>query len=385
MFKKYKSIPYEDIDRRRREVYESYENALLLKCREMHSSRQGSWRRDYASIPAYEESISSKREELKAMLGWWKDVRPPLRTSPEERVLEEKDFSVGRIRLNIVDEIWTDCLLLIPRKRKGDRFVPLIVQHGYGGAPEAACGLVDDAYKPDYSYQALGARAAEKGYFVIAPHHPTGYGLPESSCIFLPQKGERPVQRGKNRLHRLALLAGTTLFGIDMYGLSRAVDYLETRGDVDVSRLGMYGLSQGGMSALYFPALDTRVKASVCSAYFNDRLKKMIDSANCKSTTYLDAEEEDKFLPGMLGLFSDADLVSLICPRAFCAETGRLDTSVCWEDAEREFQEAKRHYEKLGMPGRIAQIVHERGHVSESEEAFEFLRAHLLKAPDPKQ
>lgn len=45
----------------------------------------------------------------------------------------------------------------------------------------------------------------------------------------------------------------------------RALDYLATRGDIDIARTGMIGYSMGGMIALQLTALDPRIKASVAS------------------------------------------------------------------------------------------------------------------------
>lgn len=371
--KRYKTIPYSDIDVRRKKVYKSYENYLMAQCRKAYVERENKWNRDYSSIEAYERSIEKNRQHLKEMLGFWEEDREPVKVSKEEKLFEEKNFTVKRIYLNIKEDIWTYCLLLIPHRKSEEGYVPLIVQHGYGGSPEAVCGFIKDAYAPDYSYWALGARAAEKGYFVIAPHHPYGYGNSKESHVTTIPGFEQFPQYGKNRLHRLCVMLGITAFGIDMYGISRAIDYLQQRGDVDTSRIGMYGLSQGGMSALYLPALDTRVKATVCAAYFNDRLKKMICYQKHTLNSYLEAMEEDKFFYGMLKEFGDADIVSLICPRAFCAEIGKKDKAVWWRDAVKEFKQAKAHYEKLGIPERAEYILHEEGHVSKSEEAFQFL------------
>jgi hypothetical protein len=141
---------------------------------------------------------------------------------------------------------------------------------------------------------------------------------------------------------------------------------------VDSDRIGMYGLSQGGMSALYQPALDTRIKASVSSAYFNTRFVKLIGPGH-RGTTFLDALEEDKFFSDVIRCFSDSDIASLIAPRAFAVEAGELDSSIDFEWSAKEFEPAKAHYEKLGIAERIEFIGHEFGHVSVTRRALDFL------------
>jgi formylglycine-generating enzyme required for sulfatase activity/dienelactone hydrolase len=48
--------------------------------------------------------------------------------------------------------------------------------------------------------------------------------------------------------------------------MGRTLDYLETRGDLDIERLGYYGLSAGANYGIRFVALDRRFKAAVLSS-----------------------------------------------------------------------------------------------------------------------
>jgi dienelactone hydrolase len=43
----------------------------------------------------------------------------------------------------------------------------------------------------------------------------------------------------------------------------RAIDYLQTRPDVDPERIGMMGISMGGMNTWLTAAADPRVKVAV--------------------------------------------------------------------------------------------------------------------------
>ena len=43
----------------------------------------------------------------------------------------------------------------------------------------------------------------------------------------------------------------------------RVIDYLETRADIDTARVGMLGLSLGGMTTFFLGSVDSRVKAGV--------------------------------------------------------------------------------------------------------------------------
>ena len=78
----------------------------------------------------------------------------------------------------------------------------------------------------------------------------------------------------------------------------RAIDYLVTRPDIDATRIGLAGTSQGGGIVLAVAALDPRVKAVVAHVPFlcdlrqsartpNALVKKLLDTAGCNHETAL--------------------------------------------------------------------------------------------------
>lgn len=363
------------VDSHRQRTYESYEAFLRSHLTRLDADRATVWRRDYSSLAAYERSVAPMRERLKGMLGFWVEPsqRTPLRTWDEERLCAEAAFRATRFRLEIMPGLETYAIELVPTSP--GPHPGLVAQHGYGGTPEAVCGFTRTANAPDYSYGSLGLRAVRRGFHVVAVHHPSGYGALEDATTSIPGYQALGRNYGKNRLHRLAIMGYGTLFGLDMMGSSRGVDLLLSRPGVAPDRIGMYGLSQGGESALFLPALDVRLRAAVCSAYFNDRFVKLIGPH--RALTFLDSAEEDKFFSEVIPCFSDCDVVSLIAPRAVAVEAGLQDTSVDFEKSEAEFARARVHYERLGFPDRIEFIAHAAGHVSATRRAFEFLAQHL--------
>lgn len=365
-----KPVDRAGVEAHRRETYISYETFLRKKLEKLDRDRPEQWHRDYSSVEAYERSVEPMRRRLHQMLGFWIEPaeRTPLKMGKREILLEEADFTASRFTLEILPGLSTYAVELAPKHaaRAG-----LLVQHGYAGTPEVACGLTANANAEDYSYRSLGLRSVRRGFHVIAVFHPSGYGKQDDEVSGVPGYPHQPSQYGKNRLHRLAIMAGGTLFGLDMLASSRAVDLLLQIPGMDPKRIGIYGLSQGGETALYLPAMDRRISASVCSAYFNHRFRKLIGPARAMS--YLDSNEEDKFFSEVISCFSDADLVSLIAPRAFAVEAGQYDSSVDFEMSRDEFLPARQHYEKLHLPDRIEYIPHAAGHISATRRAMEFL------------
>ena len=62
---------------------------------------------------------------------------------------------------------------------------------------------------------------------------------------------------------------GYTPVGVEVWNAMRAVDYLETRPEVDGRRIGMTGISGGGSVTWFTAAADERIAAAgpVCSTY----------------------------------------------------------------------------------------------------------------------
>lgn len=366
-------ISYADIDQRRRWLYEAFDRYFTQRCYQAFECRGRHWDRHYGSISEYVRSIEPMRAFFADMIGY--GGQPECTPEPElEDLGATSEYAVKRLWINVLPGVRQDALLLVPT---GAGRRPLVIaQHGLCGTPEEACGFVHDAVKADYSYHRMGIRLAERGFVVLAPHMVGGYGTQESGARFVPSLGSEEWARARTQLYRKAYLIGERLIGTEFMCISRLLDYVSTLPEVDPERIGFYGLSQGGQSALFFPAVDTRIKVTVSSAFFQRRIGKMIDY-DYPRTPYIKTFEEDKFFKGWLRYFDDSDVVSLICPRAFAAETGRTDGAVWFEASRAAYEEAREHYHRLGLDERIAYFEHDGGHVARGIESIDFLARHL--------
>jgi len=345
-------VPEETVDVLRERLWNHYNGYYTRRCEQSPREVASRWHYDFSSLEAYERSVAPNRERWFAFLGGWPWPRGPLRPRVEP-VFEADGLICDRVWLTSIPGVEFDSLLLRP----ADLTEPtpaILAQHGLGSSPEHVIGCLADSG----AYHSFGYRLAQLGYVVLAPRMVT-------------------FREKRQRLHRKAMLMGQQLMGAEMFALSRAVDYLETLDFVDADRIGMYGLSQGGQSALWLPACDPRIQVSVCSAFFNLRWKKMVVSDGVNYVAYLDTEEEDKFYRGQLLEFSDPEIVSLICPRAFFVEAGKQDQAAYWQFQVEEFERVKELYTRLGIPDRCGIEVFDGGHEIHFVGAVEFLDRHL--------
>ena len=368
----YDSISWDDIDTRRTKLFEEIDRHLIKRLDDLEEGRDSLWRYDTSSIDAYEQSIAENRADWLDFLTEWNEERCDL--APRvEHIADYDAFRLDRVWLQVRRDIAMDCLVLTPPG--SERRAAVVCQHGLTGTPEQACGFAEESAAS--AYNSCGIRLAEEGFVVIAPHEVGGCGKPEAGYRFIKDRPETEQYRGRTWLHREAVILGINLLGMELFHLSRAVDYLETLDVVDPDRMGFYGLSQGGQSALWFPAADTRMKATVCAAFFNHRMPKYVKHGGDKYTAYIDTWEEDKFYWGQMLEFSDWQIMSLICPRAFMVEAGKQDGAAYWEMADEEFQRGKALYEQLGLGDRAEICIHDGGHINRCIESIEFLRKWL--------
>ena len=334
-----------------------------------HITRESRWNRDYSSLEAYNRSVMLNRARFLDMMGGWhwrrKDLNPRLR-----RLGETEAYTIDEVLLRSFRyvppaddveplDVDIDGILLIPavdieESEAGypiypERMPAVIAQHGLTGSPETVCGLTAE----DDAYHAFGAMLAEAGYVVFAPR-----------MITYADK--------RQRLYRKSMLMGQRLMGLEMFNISRVVDYLQSLDVVDIDRIGIYGLSQGGQTALWVPAVEERITATVISGFFNRRTDKMV-KASPHYTAYIDTSEEDKHYFGQLTEFSDSDIGSLICPRPIFIEAGTRDGAVWVEMAKQEFDKLRYHYQQLGVEDRIELGVFEGEHEIRAIESLEFL------------
>lgn len=187
----------------------------------------------------WERVKEKRREELREMLG----LSPwPERTPMDLRVtgkLEGPGYSVEKIVYQSLPGFYVTGNLYVPKGLSGPAPAVIYVC-GHSGSEDGA----------KTQYQRHGISLARNGYvaFILDPiqiaevfglHHGV-YGLGMHDWY---SRGYTPA-------------------GIEVWNAMRAIDYLETRTDVDKDRIGMTGRSGGAAMSWFTAAVDMRVKVT---------------------------------------------------------------------------------------------------------------------------
>lgn len=300
--------------------------------------------------------------QLTDLLGGFPAHRHPLNATVTERV-EEEAFVRERVVFESEPGVAVPAYLLLPRGARPGRALPVILcLHGHGRGKDDVVGL---AATPKERQQRIGAlnydygrRFAELGYVVLAP----------DARAF----GERAADgMGCSWAMTAGLLLGKTLVGMRVWDAMRAIDYLQTRPEVDPERIGCVGFSWGGTHTIYTAALDERVKAAVVSGYFGTFGEMLIEAEECPC----------QYVPRLLRYADLPDLVSLIAPRPLLIEHGTEDPQATTEVVQDAYGRVEGAYRLLGAADQLDLDLFPGGHRFSGRNAFDWMDRWLGRTP----
>ncbi|TVY08893.1 alpha/beta hydrolase family protein [Paenibacillus cremeus] len=235
-------------------------------------------------------------------------------TAPELNpvLLESVDcgsYTRQRIQIQTFEQLQMPVYVLIPKQAdEGRRAV--IACHGHGYGSRDIVGLKPDGSPKDgeLGYQKnFAVELVERGFVVVAPEL---FGFGDRK---LTENAKDP--HSCNRLSSFLLSIGKTMASYRVYETMRCVDYLLTRDDVDGQRIGIMGISGGGLVSSFTAAVDERIAAAVVSGFGNTFEASILAMHHCI----------DNYVPGLSLDVELPDVISLIAPRPLLLEAGKSD------------------------------------------------------------
>ncbi len=290
----------------------------------------------------------------------WNEVigRLPDPSAPADprtrQIFDEPKFRGYEVMLDVWPGIFAYGILLVPKDLKpGERRPVVVCQHGLEGRPR---DLADPAVD-NPAYHRYAVRLAEQGFITFSPQNP-----------YIGQDRFRLIQR---KAHPLKL----SLFSFILGQHQRILEWLGGLPNVDPARIGFYGLSYGGKTAVRVPPLLDGYALSICSADFNEWVWKTtsVDSRY----SYMLTQEYDMLEWNFANVVNYSDLANLMAPRPFMVERGHDDTVAPDEWVAYEYAKVRRYYTKQGIPDRTEIEFFNGPHSINGVGTFAFLRRHL--------
>jgi dienelactone hydrolase len=273
------------------------------------------------------------RESIVSVLGAPPDPAP---LHPEVLdVVADKGFRREHIKYQVSPGDWSYAYLLIPNSLGAP--APVVYCHhrstvDYKIGKAEIVGLAGD------KEQAIGLELIRRGYIVFAPdalgfgeRRPSGTGSAQFDMAYT--------------YHQLALrlLRGETLLRKVLWDVSRGIDYLESRAEVDSRFIGFIGHGYGAKMALWATAMESRIHAAVAHRgviTYREHIKRG------------EWFQPEFVVPRLMQVADVHHLLNLIAPRPFLISTTDGDAQSV--DAAEIYQKAITIYEKQGAANRVA-------------------------------
>lgn len=281
------------------------------------------------------------------------NARPTFTTVANDSVTIEKGFFYSEENEKVPVVIYK------PNKAGNTSYPVVICLHGTGGSKD------DDSIKELlYNLSAVGIM----GVAIDARYH--GDRVPTGA-----NKSQQYVQAAERAFVNTNVAKQEHPFFYDtVYDLWRLTDYLVTRADVQPLRIGMMGISMGGIETWMAASVDIRIKVAVpviAAQSFkwsldNDRWQgraQTIWKAHQQAAIILGdtavnkenvASVWSKLIPGITEEFDCPSMIRLFAPRPLLLLSNEKDQNCPIEGAEIAFNEARKAYKSKGATSKLA-------------------------------
>jgi len=253
--------------------------------------------------------------------------------------------------------------MLILRPEKTEKKLPaVIVLHGTGGSMQGMLGHLGELAKRNIIGVAIDAR-----------YHGARGSKGSSAYVEAITKAWQTAD-DKTREH--------PFYYDTCWDLWRVIDYLETRPEIDAKRLGMVGISMGGIQTWLAAAVDDRVAVAVPSIgvqsfrwslendQWNGRAKTIAlahetaakDLGESKVNQKVCRELWNKVIPGMLNQFDCPSMLRLFAGRSLLIVSGTKDANCPFAGAKIAIASAEKAFADAGARDHLKVSIAEVGH-----------------------
>jgi cephalosporin-C deacetylase-like acetyl esterase len=292
---------------------------------------------------------AQRRRELLAMLALDPlPERTPLRATVTG-TLDTPHFRVEKLHFQSAPGLYVTANLYRPLKV--EKPLPAVL-YVCGHSPQVKDGV---SYGNKVAYQHHGAWFAENGYVCLV--------------VDTLQLGE--LQGLHHGTHRLGMWwwqsLGYTPAGIELWNAIRAIDYLETRPEVDRKRIGVTGRSGGGATSWWVMAADERVACAVPVAGLADMLAHVSEGSPGRPGRGVIGGHCDCMYFVNTHRWDFVQVMALCAPRPVLLGNSDADPIFPVPGYRRPAEPIARLYKELGVPEKFGLLETKGGHTDTPE------------------
>lgn len=213
-----------------------------------------------------------------------------------------------------------------PNFNKSKRYPCIIIFSGHGSANQAAFDIT--------SYQkGCGMRLSKNGFLVYVMEN---RGMGKLSYL------------GNHlRIDAIARITGGTWYGEIITDALYLIENLHLEPNIDVSLIGVAGVSTGGSISMIVASIDERIAVT----YIQGFLGSFRSSFGIRGTHCLCGH-----IPGILNIGDMSDIASFIAPRPVLFVNGSKD-SFFFNDAKMAFNKIKTFYKNMGFENNLKFMI----------------------------
>ncbi|MGV3639051.1 MAG: dienelactone hydrolase family protein [Adhaeribacter sp.] len=241
-----------------------------------------------------------QRRELYRLLGRLPDRKRPISVQVVSRE-ETGEMIVEKLLLDINGEELVPAYFTKP-KNSGGLLPVVLFNHSHFGQYHVG--------KDEFLF---GRKEMQSPSYALALARAGYAGLCLDSWGFGARKGKTESDIFKEMLWK-----GQVMWGMMVYDNLRALDYLQTRPDVDAKRIATMGMSMGSTMAWWLAALDERIQVCVDLCCLTDFHTLVAEQGLSRHGLYY-------YVPDLLNHFTTSQINALIAPRPHLGLAGRRD------------------------------------------------------------
>ncbi|QNF33973.1 dienelactone hydrolase family protein [Adhaeribacter swui] len=287
-------------------------------------------------------SKAEQRKVLYQLLGRLPDRQRPITVKQISRE-ETDELIIEKLLLDINGQELVPAYFTLPKKAKGK--VPVVLfNHSHFG--QYAVGKNEFIKgRPEMQNPPYALALARAGYA----------GLCLDSWGFGERSGRPELEIFKEMLWK-----GQVMWGMMVYDNLRALDYLETRPEIDNKRIATMGMSMGSTMAWWLAALDERIKVTVDLNCLTDFQALLEDKGLDRHGIYY-------YVPDLLNHFTTSQINALIAPRPHLGLAGSLDPLTPLKGLHKIDENLKKVYASEGAPQAWQLKIYPVGHLETAE------------------